>query len=386
MSENFDALGYYEVLEVTPYASLSQIKTQYYDRAKFWHPDHNENPKALEIFQKISVAYNILKEQKTRLKYDLLSIIYSNNDFPEINSLKIYKNQKERDDIALRVLKQKKITAYIGGYKVKETKDICNYNEAKELVISTSIHNWLYGWWNFSAFVKNIKAIKFNIDSSKADDKDNIKLLIHNMLAYEQDNNKEMSWIYAKQAYLLAEEDSRLKELLTTYIDILDYHPQKTVSIPYWQAKELQRRQFIIPSFLILILAILGISFFGKIGLINTGGNKSKSYYSEISVNRGMTIADDQIETKIIKIDGDISSSNHLYHLKSDVKIYYGPDERYDVLANGKKGQTVRITGYTPDKKWYKIMIDNGENGYVRDNVLKKGIGNPLPPKTRIYK
>ena len=109
MSENFDALGYYEVLEVTPYASLSQIKTQYYDRAKFWHPDHNENPKALEIFQKISVAYNILKEQKTRLKYDLLSIIYSNNDFPEINSLKIYKNQKGRDDIALRVLKQKKI-------------------------------------------------------------------------------------------------------------------------------------------------------------------------------------------------------------------------------------------------------------------------------------
>ena len=386
MSENFDALGYYEVLEVTPYASLSQIKTQYYDRAKFWHPDHNENPKALEIFQKISVAYNILKEQKTRLKYDLLSIIYSNNDFPEINSLKIYKNQKGRDDIALRVLKQKKITAYIGGYKVKETKDICNYNEAKELVISTSIHNWLYGWWNFSAFVKNIKAIKFNIDSSKADDKDNIKLLIHNMLAYEQDNNKEMSWIYAKQAYLLAEEDSRLKELLTTYIDILGYHPQKTVSIPYWHAKELQRRQFIIPSSLILILAILGISFFGKIGLINTGGNKSKSYYSEMSVNGGMTIADDQIETKIIKVDGDISSSNHLYHLKSDVKIYYGPDERYDILANGKKGQTVRITGYTPDKKWYKIMIDNGENGYVRDNMLKKGIGNPLPPKTRIYK
>ena len=43
-------------------------------------------------------------------------------------------------------------------------------------------------------------------------------------------------------------------------------------------------------------------------------------------------------------------------------------------------------TGYTPDKKWYKVMIDNGENGYVRDNMLKKGRGNPLPPKTKIYR
>jgi curved DNA-binding protein CbpA len=386
MSGNFDTLGYYEVLEVTPNASLSQIKTQYYDRAKFWHPDHNENPKALEIFQKISVAYNILKDQKTRLRYDLLSIIYDKEDFPEISSLKIYKNQKGKDDNALRVLKQKKVTAYIGGYKIKETKDICNYKEAKDMVISTSIHNWLYGWWNFSAFLKNINAIKFNLEAVNAEDKDNLKLLIHNMLAYEQDNNKEMSWVYAKQAYLFAEENSRLQELLTTYIDILDYHPQKVVSIPYWQSKELRRRQFIIPYFFILILATIGISFFGKMGLVNIGSNKNKSYYSEISVNRGMTIADDQVESKIIKVDGDIGSKNHLYHLKNDVKIYYGPDDRYDVLVNGKKGQTVRITGYTPDKKWYKVMIDNGENGYVRDNMLKKGIGNPLPPKTKIYR
>ena len=386
MSGNFDTLGYYEVLEVTPNASLSQIKTQYYDRAKFWHPDHNENPKALEIFQKISVAYNILKDQKTRLRYDLLSIIYDKEDFPEISSLKIYKNQKGKDDNALRVLKQKKVTAYVGGYKIKETKDICNYKEAKDMVISTSIHNWLYGWWNLSAFLKNINAIKFNLEAVNAEDKDNLKLLIHNMLAYEQDNNKEMSWVYAKQAYLFAEENSRLQELLTTYIDILDYHPQKVVSIPYWQSKELRRRQFIIPYFFILILATIGISFFGKMELINIGSNKNKSYYSEISVNRGMTIADDQVESKIIKVDGDIGSKNHLYHLKNDVKIYYGPDERYDVLVNGKKGQTVRITGYTPDKKWYKVMIDNGENGYVRDNMLKKGIGNPLPPKTKIYR
>ena len=83
MSENFDAKGYYEVLEVTPNATVLQIKQQYYDRAKFWHPDHNEDPNAVEIFQKISVAYDILKDQKSRLRYDLLSLIYEEKDFPE---------------------------------------------------------------------------------------------------------------------------------------------------------------------------------------------------------------------------------------------------------------------------------------------------------------
>ena len=48
MSANFDAKGYYQVLEVTPNAPLSLIKQQYYSRAKFWHPDHNDNPDAVE--------------------------------------------------------------------------------------------------------------------------------------------------------------------------------------------------------------------------------------------------------------------------------------------------------------------------------------------------
>ncbi len=65
MNANYDAKGYYRVLEVSPNAPLSLIKQQYYDRAKFWHPDHNNNPDAVEIFQKISVAYNLLKDQKS---------------------------------------------------------------------------------------------------------------------------------------------------------------------------------------------------------------------------------------------------------------------------------------------------------------------------------
>ena len=126
MTVKYDALGYYEVLDLDYTASAEQIKHQYYDKAKFWHPDRNEAPNALEIFQKISVAYDILKEEHGRLKYDLLCLIYTAKEFPEINALKVYKNQKDKDDAALRVLKQRKIKADFIKAKITETKDICN--------------------------------------------------------------------------------------------------------------------------------------------------------------------------------------------------------------------------------------------------------------------
>lgn len=381
MSENFDAKGYYEVLELTPNATVLQIKQQYYDRAKFWHPDHNEDPNAVEIFQKISVAYDILKDQKSRLRYDLLSLIYKEKDFPEINSLKIYKNQSGKDDPALRVLKQRRVQNGV----IKETKDICNYREAKDMVLSTSVLNWLKGWWGKGGIHKNIAALKFNMAMVYADDADNLKLLIHNALAYEQENHPDMAWLYAKQAQLLAASGSRAEMLLATYIDILDYHPQKIIKLPRWSAQELRIRQMLMPGIVAALIAIYGLYLMGKIGVIKLPEHKSDSYYSEIVLASGARIADDQIETKIIRVDGGTDDTSYLYHLKEDGNIYYGPDERYDVMVQGKKGQTVRIVGYTANKKWLKIMIDNGEMGYINKRNTEKGIGNPIPPRSKIY-
>ena len=98
----------------------------------------------------------------------------------------------------------------------------------------------------------------------------------------------------------------------------------------------------------------------------------------------GVKVADDQIETRVIKVDSAKDDDSSLYHLKEGAKIYYGPDSRYDVLADGIEGQTVRVVGYMPNKKWFKIMIDNGETGYVNINNLQKGIGLPIPSRSKV--
>lgn len=386
MTVKYDSLGYYEVLDLDYRATAEQIKRQYYDKAKFWHPDRNEAPEAVEIFQKVSVSYNVLKDEKSRLKYDLLCLIYSAKDFPETNALKVYKNQHDKDDAALRVLKQRKVKANFVKAQITETKDICNIEEAKDMVISTSVYNWAFGWWGIKAISENLEAMKFNLKSCEAVDFDNFKLLLHNALAYEQENNIEMAWIYAKQAQMLAPEGSYASLMMNKYITALNFVPSQTVVLPRWEAKELRLRQKIVLYFALLLCAVFVFGALVEGGIIKFSTSDIKSYYSTIKFSDGSKIADDQVETHVMQVDVDYADDTYLYHVKGAGEIYYGPDRKYDLMMKATEGQTVRVLGYTVDKRWFKIMIDNGDTGFIHKNYLEKGIGNPIPSRSKIYK
>ncbi|CAG8471175.1 34_t:CDS:2 [Diversispora eburnea] len=61
---------YYEVLGVSPTASSSEIKKQYYKLALQFHPDKNKAPDAEQRFKKISDAYQVLSNPELRRKYN----------------------------------------------------------------------------------------------------------------------------------------------------------------------------------------------------------------------------------------------------------------------------------------------------------------------------
>jgi hypothetical protein len=119
-------------------------------------------------------------------------------------------------------------------------------------------------------------------------------------------------------------------------------------------------------------------------GLLNF--QKAENGYYEERVLSGRVVASDMVETKIIKEDSDPFSKEHLIHLTADCTIYNGPDPRYSPLTEGKAMQTLRITGYTPDKKWYQVILDNGEMGFVEKIKTKKGEGSPVPFGSHVYK
>ena len=61
---------YYQVLAIEPTASADDIKRAYRHRAKILHPDRNPSPTAEADFDELKVAYNVLSNPESKLRYD----------------------------------------------------------------------------------------------------------------------------------------------------------------------------------------------------------------------------------------------------------------------------------------------------------------------------
>ena len=108
------------------------------------------------------------------------------------------------------------------------------------------------------------------------------------------------------------------------------------------------------------------------------------TYYQEVHFNSGRGV-DDVVVSKVVDIPVDTEDQRRLYHVIEPVAVMYGPDDNFDKLVEIRGQTTVRLTGYTPNKVWARIMVDNGETGFVRLSKLKKGIGRPIPDDSKIY-
>lgn len=61
---------YYKILGVDRNATQDQISHAYRELAKKWHPDINHSPDATAMFEKITKAYDVLKDPQKRQAYD----------------------------------------------------------------------------------------------------------------------------------------------------------------------------------------------------------------------------------------------------------------------------------------------------------------------------
>ncbi|CAN0896553.1 Chaperone protein dnaJ GFA2, mitochondrial [Linum grandiflorum] len=66
----YTAKDYFDTLGVSRYATQSDIKKAYFQRAKELHPDTNKyDPQAQQKFQQLSKAYEVLKDEGKRAQY-----------------------------------------------------------------------------------------------------------------------------------------------------------------------------------------------------------------------------------------------------------------------------------------------------------------------------
>lgn len=378
-----DSLGYYEALEIPTDAGAETIKQQYHLLAKRWHPDRNTDESAPERFQKISVAYNILKEPESRLKYDLLSYAYDAAHFPDMNNLKIYTSRIGNEEIDLRHIKLYKETGKILTHSEEEVQEICNYKEAKQLTLKTSVHNWLLGWWSLSGIAKNLKALMINYEKVLSDYSGNFTLLTHNMLAYAQEQRYDEAHACGRLALRYAVP--KAKSLVEEFMKNLPY--QRDYIYPQWSKNSFRAVQSIIPICLLIAGCIVGSTRVMSIEEFNKLWHSSDkiNYFQEVRFNGGGSTVDDLVVSKVVSIPVNTEDLSNLYHLTKDCRVMYGPDDNFDVLKELPARTTVRLTGFTPDEKWARVMIDNGEMGFVKYEDIKRGIGKDIPEDSQIY-
>lgn len=60
----------YQILGVSPSASIAEIKDVYRKLSVLWHPDRNASPEAGQTFAQISEAYGVLSDPVKRADLD----------------------------------------------------------------------------------------------------------------------------------------------------------------------------------------------------------------------------------------------------------------------------------------------------------------------------
>ena len=127
-------LDYYQILGLEPNASVSEIKTAFRTLAKLYHPDKNENGK--EFFTQLLKAYETLRNNKSRQRYDYQLQIFKH----KINTQAIEKQPTKSKNWRFDEKELKRRQYYNDHFKSKSREQIplsdveikkTNYNEFK---------------------------------------------------------------------------------------------------------------------------------------------------------------------------------------------------------------------------------------------------------------
>jgi len=92
--------SYYEILNITPNATKSEIKNQYKKLVKMYHPDVNSSLEAESIFKEINKAAEILLDDIKRKNYDSLrssAKTYTNPRKSEYDFYDLFKKSKKEE-------------------------------------------------------------------------------------------------------------------------------------------------------------------------------------------------------------------------------------------------------------------------------------------------
>lgn len=129
--------NYYEVIGVSPQASLAQIKREFRKKVKLLHPDKKDGKGDIEQFNLLMQAYEVLSDGRQRSIFDF-SYTDKTNKKHKLKSFEYYEWLKARDDEESRV----KLIIYTLMHN-KEDESVQEYLRMKKSFSNFSMKTWL---------------------------------------------------------------------------------------------------------------------------------------------------------------------------------------------------------------------------------------------------
>ena len=285
---------------------------------------------------------------------------------------------KDGDEgVAVRAVNLHEVRAWFAGYRSGSSFTAAAYPRALRLTAKTAVLNWLAGWWHPKAFFANIKALRDNFKYPLSR-QESLRILLHNMIVYAREGQAVPSRKCGLQALELAPAENR--PVIEAFIDGLNV---KAARPKKWNILALRCSQLIVPAVLLAAIMFPAAGSYLNLSeaeLWSLFSQKDEiDYYQQVNFGGGQESVDDVVVGKIMSIPVDKSDSSKLYHLLKESKIMYGPSADFDVIKILPAATTVRLTGYTPDNVWARVMIDNGETGFVYYEDIAQGIGKEIP-------
>jgi uncharacterized pyridoxamine 5'-phosphate oxidase family protein len=283
-----------------------------------------------------------------------------------------------QEDVNMRAFHLIEITGKGIGHKSIDKVYYCSQYEAESVIGQITKHNWLHGFWGITAFFATISALIKNINNI-ASKRENLVLHLHNALAYADENRPTEAATAATLALLYASKEEKI--YITKFLESLNTSP---LTVKKWNIAKLRKIQFIYPLMAIALFCALVVCF-----SLVSGRDRFKNALSVkemVVFNNGQKIVSDIAVARIFDIPVDVYDKEKLYHTTKQTNAMHGADSSFDIYKKVEKGTTVRITGYTVDKKWYQVMFDNGDKAFIESIYLEQGIGNTIPLWSKIYK
>jgi curved DNA-binding protein CbpA len=178
--DNDKFIDYYKILDIETDATIEEIKKNYIDLAKRYHPDQKNGN--TDLFQLVSKAYEVLSNKETRKEYDLY---FLKKSFIELQEDSFFSMKDQFKDFLTVNDNKKKMTKdeldkiYDDVFKDRE--------DYKEKILDTTDTTKRINDINFEREAINIESID---EQLKTIIEDNPDLKIGQILEYIKESNK----------------------------------------------------------------------------------------------------------------------------------------------------------------------------------------------------